>query len=129
MNVCRDFIERSHISELFLLRVLLDSLNKNGLPIEFSEINSFPQKSDLYTFVRKILTFPSKRPRTTIQLKDLLNLAIPTEIIDKCLNEVFAGSISDPSVRKELLFTLLIREFDPTYPYSSNLQRYLTAFT
>lgn len=132
-NEVYSILEKSFTQELFLLRILTRESVLNGLAAEFPKeilrVGGNVCCDSLYDFIRLLLTYSHKSEldvsRNNI-IQQLANLPINNSIINSVFNNLIDANIYHPQVRRELLFTVLVREVDPEIPIPEALQRYVT---
>lgn len=123
------FISSENLST-YLLRELVryTSNPERGFP----EAYQTGDDENLYSTVRNIIAISTKDPthkssRTLID--NLVNVPISTEDLNKVYSEIFTGpNVNNPTVRKELVIYLLLKEVQPDYPIPENLAGYLELF-
>lgn len=126
--------EKSPTEELFFLRLLTQEIMRNGFPTNISpEILSICEtttSTTLYYFIRSLLIYSHKlNVEVEVEheniIERLTNLPISISIIDTAFNNLIDIKICHHQVRRELLFTILVREINPEIPIHSSLKRYI----
>lgn len=122
----------SNTDKEFFLRLLTYYAIKNGLPKELpyeSIVLLNPQGSNMtcygsavFNFIKSLMTLSKPQDlRKDNIIKRLALLPIPNEALEGVMN---VPEISNNEVRREILFTLLAREFDSSYQLNNDLQKY-----
>lgn len=131
MNVV-SLIENSPTEELFLLRILTKYAVHNGLPIniprDIYDLGQDVGTTSLYHFIRLLIRYTQKHNiyhHTNNIVKSLAALPINSSIIDNIFEDLIDISVNSAPIRRELVFSILVREIDPTISIDPNIQTYL----
>jgi hypothetical protein len=112
----------------YLLRELIKYTSEYGFPESYQT----GENENLYATIRNIILASTKDPTrrsTRNLLDDLVNLPMTTEDLNDIYTEVFTGpTVNNPTVRKQLIMYLLLKELHPEYLIPENLSGYLELF-